>query len=465
MEVVDHNELFAKRSTVPCIVNRLNIDSEADKEKLNRLLYTQYEGDSLDVLPRCDCGELKGAFLVGVKCDNCQTVCESITERPLESALWIEAPVGITALINPTCWIILSDALTVSGCNMMEWLCNPMYKPPSSNIPQQLYRLQQLNIPRGYNHFIENFDPIFQCLLDNGIVKGNRQERQDLAQFVSENRHRMFPKYIPIPSSVGFITESTAVGVFADMTMTLAIDAVRSISSITSSVTPLSHKSKELRVVNAISQLAEFYIKFTSKTLSGKYGIFRKHVFGGRAHFTARAVITSISEPHYYEEMHVPWSLSVQLFKVHLTNKMLRLGMTPIEIETHINEHTLKYSPLMDRLFQELISEAPNHRIPAILHRNPSLERASAQRLFITKVKTDVRINTISFSVLALAGPNADFDGDELNVLLILDEVMAGQLDRLAPHLSALDLGKPYSISSNLKIPAPALTTMGHWMH
>ncbi len=40
--------------------------TEEQRETLNRLLYTQYRGDSLDVLPSCDCQKYRGVFNVGI---------------------------------------------------------------------------------------------------------------------------------------------------------------------------------------------------------------------------------------------------------------------------------------------------------------------------------------------------------------------------------------------------------------
>lgn len=56
------------------------------------------------------------------------------------------------------------------------------------------------------------------------------------------------------------------------------------------------------------------------------------------------------------------------------------------------------------------------------------------------------------------------FDGDELNMLLILDKAMHDNLSRLAPHTGALDLERPYAVSGNLKIPAPVISTIGNWL-
>lgn len=406
-EVVSHDEIFSQLTTEPIIVNDFDVYSYEQREKLNSLLYTRYEGDALDVTPSCDCSELRGEYNVGMHCKQCNTRCESSTERTIESLLWIKAPEGIHGLMNPTVWTLLSSVLTVNGCNILEWLCNPNYKVVGK-VHDRLNRVVQMNLPRGYNAFYENFDFIMNELIDKRIVKDGKYQREDIRQFITENRHKIFSHFIPVPSRVGFITESTAVGTFTDMTMTVAVDAIRAISSIKSSPTPMSARSIEIRVVNAISKLASFYKKFSQKTLGGKYGLYRKHIFGGRAHFTARAVITSISEPHHYQELHTPWGMTVSLLKVHITNKMLKMGMTPIEIERHITGHILKYSPLLDYIMQELIDESPYMGIPVTFGRNPTLARASIQLFYITHVKKDPKINTISISNLALVGCNAD---------------------------------------------------------
>ena len=79
------------------------------------------------------------------------------------------------------------------------------------------------------------------------------------------------------------------------------------------------------------------------------------------------------------------------------------------KIVRHIAEHTLRYDPLIHQFMEELIAEARSGKgIPILLNRNPSLKRLSIQRLYLTKVKTNVRDKTISLSVLILKGYNAD---------------------------------------------------------
>jgi hypothetical protein len=53
---------------------------------------------------------------------------------------------------------------------------------------------------------------------------------------------------------------------------------------------------------------------------------------------------------------------------------------------------------------------------------------------------------------------------DELNLELVLDTAMLKNVQRLSPHLTALDLNQPRRISRNLKIPNPVLSTIGNYL-
>lgn len=46
-------------------------------------------------------------------------------------------------------------------------------------------------------------------------------------------------------------------------------------------------------------------------------------------------------------------------------------------------------------------------------------------------------------------------DGDEMNLLLVLDKMMEYHISRLEPHLGAQDLNKPRSYSGNIAMCKP----------
>jgi hypothetical protein len=379
--------------------------------------------------------------------------------------LWLAAPEGVDCLINPVAWVIMSKRLTFNGENLLEWMCNPLYKAKTSTVPDKLRKLKTLNIERGLNSFHRNFDAIIDTLFKNKMIQGGSEEQQDFRAFIEINRDKIFSKYVPIPSKVAFIMETTATGVYADTSMTPAIDAIRTLSGIETTVAPHNLRVRQGRAVQAVNKLGEYYQTFFSDQLGSKPGWFRKHVFGSRLHFSFRAVISSLTDNHEADELHLPWSMSVALFEAHLSSKLIKRGFTPNEVIKHLHEHTSTYDPLIDELFKEIIAEGPDGSIPVIFQRNPSLTRGSAQQLRVTKVKTDPEINTVSLSVLVLKALNADFDGDALNGILILDLVTLEKISRLQPYLYALDLGKPRTLSRHIGLPPPVITTIANWLH
>lgn len=60
---------------------------------------------------------------------------------------------------------------------------------------------------------------------------------------------------------------------------------------------------------------------------------------------------------------------------------------------------------------------------------------------------------------------NADFDGDELNVILLTDQYLIDAAQDLAPHKGVLDLNKPFKIAGDLAFPAPLVSTIAEWAH
>lgn len=405
LRTTNHNQKFLSLHQTPLFVNDMDLKSTEGRERLQSLIYTKYEGDSLSVLPSCDCGTTTGNYVLGTIAPCCGTEVISSTERKIESMLWMRVPEGVHAFINPTVWNILVERFSPSGVNLLEWVCNPLSQIPSHKAAVAK-RLQGFNFPRGLNNFYTHFDAIFEGLIQVCINDDNSRRMEELRSFVRLIRDRVFSQYLPMPSKIGFILETNSVAKFGDLASTPAIDAMKTIASIDNSIKPIHQRGKELRVLKAIMLLAEYYSDFMGDTMSPKKGILRQHVYGGRSHFTMRAVITSLTEPHRFDEIHAPWPHSVQLFKIHLTSKLQKRDFTPNQIHKLLLHAVNNYNPLIDELFQEIIAEAGPRGYPAILQRNPSLERGSAQLVYITLVKPDVKILSISVGALILVAFN-----------------------------------------------------------
>lgn len=410
LELVNYTELFNNKKNEPIIVNDLDESTEEEKENFNKLIYTKYNSDLLSNLPTCECGEVSGEYNIGVICKQCNTPVISKMDQELEPIIWIKAPIGVRALINPVIWTMLTERFTKSGFDIINWICDTNYRPTSNNvrIPTMMEEILSLGIERGFNNFVDNFDTVINKLFSIKGFRIKKDEPHPIEILLSKYRDCVFSEYLPIPNRALLVLENASLGSYADNISAGAIDAVRTLCGIDNEIECYSVRTKENRTVKTISQLAKYYDLLAGNTLAKKGGVFRKHVFGTRCHFSFRGVITAVTEAHNYDEIFIPWGIGISLLRIHLVNKLLRRGFTPNTAIALLNEHVEKYSQLLDDLFKELIAESPGGRLPCTLQRNPSLERASAQAMFIPKVKTDPSDTTIGLSALALKGFNAD---------------------------------------------------------
>lgn len=472
LRLVDYRAIYGKTIN-PVIVNDFPNDTRTDRSELANLIRTSYDGDTLNILPTCDCTKHTGRYKaeLGYICEVCNTPVVSHSEKPIEANVWLRAPEGVAPFMNPCAWKMITDTFTCKGLNIIQWLCGIQ---TTTNKPAQMAiieRLGDLGIKRGYNNFVYNFDSIIETLVSERMHRPDVKSRDEILDFIRMFRDRLFTYILPVPNKIAFITEVTAVGVYVDASMAPAMDAIQTIASIDEEPGGTSQSVKENRTAKTISLLADFYLQYVKKAIGPKDGWFRKHVFGTRITFSARAVISSISEPHRYDDLHTPWSLSISLLRIHIINKLLKRGYTAKTAEKAVVHASVvllmndKYSKDVSDCLDELLAESPYRGIPVILQRNPTLARASAQRLFITKIKRTLDDKTFSLSPQILAGPNADFDGDEMNLGLILDEYQFLLLDRLAPEYSVFDLQEARTISGINATPKPVISTIANWLN
>jgi hypothetical protein len=475
-ELIDIDEMFNTQQRDPLFANHYNPDSEADRETINHLIMTQYGSDFLEMEPSCDCRKTKGGDYEDIVCQHCGTPVLPVTQRPLEPSVWLALPKGVKAFVNPKVYTILSNELTISKFNIMEHLVNPMASAPETKHPT-VGKYMRLNIPRGINYFVDHFDEILATLLKENILGRDIMDKQGhlgavnaLLAFIKKYRERLFCHYLPLPTRLMMITEQTVTTIFASSNIFKAVDAARTIANAEASPN-LPIKNMQAKVMKANALMAEYNEQCFHEFFDQKDGWFRQHTFGTRSHFTFRAVINSNTDPHRYWELHLPWSLSVMVLRDHLASKLLNGSAAAgepwslRECQALMDENTLRYNPILDGLFKELIAEAPGQRMAVLFNRNPSLLRGSIQLLYVTKVKPDTDVRSISLSVLTLRSLNADFDGDALNGLVVLDKKMLRKLQRLEQHHTVLDTNRPRALAQTMKMPEQIVATAGSHVH
>ena len=507
LEMQNYDELFSQITSDPIIVNKVLDTLETEKSTFDENFFVTYnDTDLLDTIPKCSCGHTIGQHHIdrkgkGTICRKCKQMVQPMLDKPLEPIIWVEAPMGVDALINPQAWRLLSDFFSLSNnsnqkFNIIKYLTNSDYRPNRQHHGRWMDELENRKIERGLNFFYHNFDWIIGQLCEFPQFSSTRDKKEKLREmqiFIAMYRDRIFSQHVPIHNKTILVIENTKFGTYMDTTLKTIIDAVRNISGIDSEIKDFTVQQKENRASKLSEALSEFGRDYEKNFIAGKPGLVRKHVYATRCWFSFRAVINSLTEPHHHDEIHLPWALAVTTFRLHLMGKLYRRGYGHNDAAYFLNAHTHVHHPLLEELFDELLDESPyelsptieasiqdgkmvpreipkghndinlyppKRGIPCIFGRNPSMYRTSIQRMFITKIKTNPKIMSISYPIISVAGPNADFDGDQMFGFLTMDNWTTDELRYLAPHFGAWKLSGPRKIGDNMPLPKPIVSSV-----
>lgn len=461
LENFDKN--FSELVEPPIYINDLANTTEEDRENIRELFMTRYTGDMISLLPRCKCGATKMEASNKKICPVCEGMVTSTIEDDIQSALWFRQPKGVERLLNPMVWRWLEARTICSGFSIMQWLTDRTYKPDVKSPDAVLKLFQEKGIERGYNNFVQSFNKVLEVIFESKQfrVKG---EPDYLFIALSMYPESVFSNALPLPNKTVFIVEKTNTVTYLDDVTRDALDLIPLMISIDRDYHDQVSIVKENRTAKVLTKLATFYKNYFKFNLSGKPGQIRTHMYASRTIFSFRAVISSITGVHQHDDIIVPWGVGLTAFRPHLVNKLMAYGMDLNSSVGLLMAHIGKYHPLLDTFLKQIVQESKYGKIICILQRNPSLLKGSAQRVGISGFHTDPGNHTIAMPIGLCVAFNADFDGDELNVSLALDNKLADLWYPLAPSFNAFKLDVPYKVARYASICSPVIAALSDWL-
>lgn len=419
--LISFDAMFRSSRIQPVIINDLPMVTDEDRVTSNSRIFHEYDNDVFNTTPSCDCGHTRKEYLIGVKCVKCNTPVQSILERDLEPQMWMRRPAGVAKFINPMVWILLRDFFKEGTFDVLQYICSTDYRP--KKLPDIVTQLQSAGIEQGYNNFVNNFDKIMNTMLDMPRYnKGDKKEKRE-ALLATLNRYKycIFSDHIPVINKNLMIIENKSMGRYVDHTIPMAVNAMRLLLGIDTGASRLglrgsgesrgvNLRARENRTCKMLTMLCDFFIEYFKTNVASKPGLARKHLCSTLSNWSARSVITSLTMPHEYDELHIPWGVAIGIFRIHLFNRLTHMGFLPNQIFGMLSSAVERYSPLIDGIFKDLIAKSPENGIAVSFCRNPSLARSSMQRMRITRIKTDPQDPTIGMSILSVSGFNARQD-------------------------------------------------------
>lgn len=509
--IIDHKEVFEALENPPIILNDLKLDlnTRQGRDDLSAYLTMTFTGEELPHVPTCVMGHIGGEARLGEVCPQCNTRVTHLVDRQLEDCLWLAPPTGVKAFIHPEVWSCIDKVIAPEkNYSLLLWMTDPNCKIKPNKQIDFFERFEGM-FKRGINFFHDNFDSIMEFVLQQPWMTEDKQK--ELWEFVIVHRDMIFQPRLPIPSSVFVVSEKSSRGSLADDITPALLNAVYTITSTFSSPIKLNNRSRESHAARGSAALAKCYFDIATGFIATKPGLIRRQWIGSRQFFTGRAVITPIGGTYHHEEVHLPWAQAISVFEPHLVNLLMKQGYMEDEALAFLEDHQLADDEdgSMRKLFDHMLSLCPvvpgwevAHRkevdfesffengqvpdqfptgvfkeldrrhedqmplrgYPVCVHRPPTLTRLSIQNLYVTKIK-DPDDWSMGVPDSGLVGWNADFDGDELHILLSIDGVMAKSMSRLRQHLGVRSLRRPRQLSEFQRIHAPLAATFMNAVH
>jgi len=344
------------------LLNNIKLSSDNIKD----LIYTTYD-DEISMVPQCECGYYKKAYLLGHTCPRCDTTVVEVFNS-VEPILWLEKFDDELTFVNPKFWADLSKTISTK-IDGLRWLSDTTYNPPK--IPPALIGLKDIIGGRSYLNVIRNLDKIILYLKHNAYFKTlPKQVKLDALLHLYENDYdKLFSNHLPLINKKLFVMETTNKGNYTSVLLSDIIDlALLGVS--TANDVGMTYKRKETNTAKIISKSAELFTNYLKDLVSKKGGLIRKNIYGTRAHFTFRCVVSASGTEYDYDEIHVPWSILTTTFRPHVINKLRKRGYSMKKASAKVFKATLKYDKEIADIGKELIREAKGKGIAVLANRN-----------------------------------------------------------------------------------------------
>ena len=478
---VKYRELL-ENSPRRVFVNDLSELTLSDRLRNDELIGHRLIGDTLDDIPACQCGRLKGRcfFTSKIKCTHCGEIPSDPLQGKVHHELWLRKPENCQPFIRVAIYSMLRQALMAAvsqRLDVLAWITNPVYTPPGKGKrPQGTIDIinsivAECGGQRGWNQFILNFDKYLE-LFKKTLFEPGKKGVEDLYNLIESSRAdgTLFSDVLPLPSRHVIVQEHTASNadtprIYIDPVHSRLMDVVKTAIGLDSSSSAFSDRMKERRIASIMQNLAETIEQYFEEFLGGKPGYFRRLFSGWRGDFTGRAVISAITEEHEPDEIILPWRMFIKIYEYHISSKLLARDYTLAQL---LQFFQCIYRPVLsnpthkrfydeaNQIIDELIQESPEGLIPFYSNRNPTLDEGSCQLFNVVNVDRDPNGMASGHPAMNVVRMNADYDGDALQYMAMLYVQMARLFSGMRPHLLALDRTKPHAASNSFRLTAPA---------
>jgi DNA-directed RNA polymerase beta' subunit len=429
LELIDLEELFdpSRVITNPEGINKnqqMNPDGIFSEAIFGKL---EQENSSY----QCNCGGTVGKFNINQTCAECKTQVR-LSEPLVKRIAWID--IGDYSVLNPNIYRILDRIMPKKALSV---ILSYEVKLTKEGIPAEQESTLTPFDNIGIIEFQERFDEILAWAADNS--KASPKVIEECVEFIVNNRDKAFISKVPVYSSVLRPARMMGKSFVFDEVNNQYNALLRSSNQIKEAASEELTYDFALPLLCNMQQIANDIFEKTVEKLRDKAGFIRSSVLGRRINFSARCVITPLPGDRPVDSTELPYLAFLELYRFQLINLICQVKRVNSKAALRIWSRALtKFDAEIYELMMLLIDRTEGG-IQLLLNRNPTINFGSIVKLQVTHVKRDIGDYTASIHNLVLPLLGADYDGDTLNFIPLLDQALCRAFAVFSPRRMLVD--------------------------
>ncbi len=378
--------------------------------------------DSEELLKRyrCQCGDLSGKFREGIICPRCKTPVQ-FRDDDLEKTGWMTLK-DPYVLIPPRMYKFLEK---VFKPKVLEEIIGYTHQLDANGniVYEEVIEAKHPYMNIGIVMFAQKFDEILETLGDKRCITE--------IQFIKKNRNNIFSRRIPVLNlmlrPVVLINGTT-----------FNYDPINSYySEMMAHVSFINRNENNDQTNNNLQILFDLQKKWIAldteivrEKINGKKHTIRQFVLGSRVNFSARHVIIANDSTVKIDAIKIPYTTFCEFYKFHMMNIYRKIyRVTVNELNDRWYTLVMMHDPSIMHIINLLITRTRGG-LRMYVNRNPTIALGSIQCFKIMGINEDPKDLTASLPLCILSLMNADFDGDVINFIPLIDGTFADKIEK-----------------------------------
>lgn len=163
--------------------------------------------------------------------------------------------------------------------------------------------------------------------------------------------------------------------------------------------------------------------------LNGKEGLIRGEMLGGSLNYTSRNVI--VPDPTLHDnEIDLSYHTFLEVFKYKIIYYIMKLDDIMLSKAYTIWKEASKFNEKVYNIMMYIIRKED---VRILINRNPTLNFYSMLLMKVRMIKPSGTDYALSVPLSILPGLNADFDGDILNIIGMVDKALSYMFRKFDP--------------------------------